>query len=175
MRRLAAREPGGAIPGAGRRDEIGAMAAAVRVFRESMAEGDRLAAAQRAEQAERRRPAPRGWRNWRWASSAIPASWWRCWRRRRPSCRAPPRRCARAPARPMTGPGRWRPRPRPPAPMSAGWRRRRSSWRPRWWRSPGRCSVPPASRPARRRTRSAPMPRCARSPPPRSGSAMWSG
>jgi len=43
----------GAIPGAGRRDEIGAMAAAVGIFREAVAERGRLAAATAAEQAER--------------------------------------------------------------------------------------------------------------------------
>ncbi|WBV42369.1 methyl-accepting chemotaxis protein [Pseudoroseomonas cervicalis] len=53
MRRLAERDFAAAIPGRDRRDEIGAMAAAVQVFRESMIEGDRLAEAQRAEQAEK--------------------------------------------------------------------------------------------------------------------------
>lgn len=53
MRRLADRDFGAAIPGQGRRDEIGAMAAAVQVFRHSMIEGERLAAAQRAEQEEK--------------------------------------------------------------------------------------------------------------------------
>ncbi|MFC4170197.1 methyl-accepting chemotaxis protein, partial [Teichococcus aestuarii] len=53
MRRLAERDFGIAIPGQGRRDEIGAMAAAVQVFRHSMIEGERLAAAQRAEQEEK--------------------------------------------------------------------------------------------------------------------------
>ncbi|MDQ1078346.1 methyl-accepting chemotaxis protein [Pseudoroseomonas cervicalis] len=53
MRRLAERDFAAAIPGAGRRDEIGAMAGAVQVFRQSMIEGDRLAEAQRAEQAQK--------------------------------------------------------------------------------------------------------------------------
>ncbi|MDQ1078431.1 methyl-accepting chemotaxis protein [Pseudoroseomonas cervicalis] len=53
MRRLAAREMASPIPGAGRRDEIGAMAAAVVVFRDSMAEAERLAAEQAAEQERR--------------------------------------------------------------------------------------------------------------------------
>lgn len=55
MRRLAAREMSSPIPGAGRGDEIGAMAAAVVVFRDSMAEAERLGAEQAAEQERRMR------------------------------------------------------------------------------------------------------------------------
>jgi len=50
MRRLAARDVGTAIPGIDRRDEIGEMAAAVVVFRDSMIETSRLTAEQAAEQ-----------------------------------------------------------------------------------------------------------------------------
>ncbi|WP_159994463.1 methyl-accepting chemotaxis protein [Roseomonas sp. 18066] len=57
MRRLAERDMGVAIPGAGRADEIGAMAAAVQVFRETMATADRLAAEQAAERAGKERRA----------------------------------------------------------------------------------------------------------------------
>ncbi len=49
MRRLAQRDTAASIPGVGRRDEIGDMAAAVQVFRDTMIEGDRLAAEQAAE------------------------------------------------------------------------------------------------------------------------------
>ena len=51
MRRLAQGDMAIVIPGVARGDEVGAMAAAVQVFRESMAEGDRLAAERQAEQA----------------------------------------------------------------------------------------------------------------------------
>jgi methyl-accepting chemotaxis protein len=50
MRRLAAHDLSADIPDASRRDEIGAMAAALQVFRENMIENDRLAHAQRADQ-----------------------------------------------------------------------------------------------------------------------------
>ena len=53
MRRLADHDLGTTIPCVGRGDEIGAMAAAVQVFKDNMAEGDRLAAEQQAEQAAR--------------------------------------------------------------------------------------------------------------------------
>ncbi len=52
MRRLAGHDLAVAIPGAGRGDEIGAMAGAVQVFRDSMLQADRLAEAQRAAQAQ---------------------------------------------------------------------------------------------------------------------------
>lgn len=58
MARLAKHELETEIVGVGRKDEIGHMAAAVQVFRDSMVEADRLAAAQRAEEEkkeERRR------------------------------------------------------------------------------------------------------------------------
>ena len=51
MRGLADRDMNSAIPGHGRSDEIGQMAAAVSVFRDAMQEAERLAAAQAAEQA----------------------------------------------------------------------------------------------------------------------------
>ncbi len=51
MRRLAKRDMTVAIAGTGRKDEIGTMAAAVEVFKESMIEADRLAKAQEAERA----------------------------------------------------------------------------------------------------------------------------
>ncbi|PWC52560.1 chemotaxis protein [Azospirillum sp. TSO22-1] len=57
MRRLADRDMAVEIPGIGRRDEIGAMAAAVMVFRDSMITAERLAAAQAAEQAAKERRA----------------------------------------------------------------------------------------------------------------------
>ena len=53
MRRLAGHDLNTTIPCVGRGDEIGAMAAAVQVFKDNMAEGDRLAAEQQAEQAAR--------------------------------------------------------------------------------------------------------------------------
>ena len=53
MRRLAGHDLDTTIPCVGRGDEIGAMAAAVQVFKDNMAEGDRLAAEQQAEQAAR--------------------------------------------------------------------------------------------------------------------------
>ncbi len=49
MKRLAARDLAGAIPGVGRRDEIGAMAEAVQVFKESMIETERLRGEQEAQ------------------------------------------------------------------------------------------------------------------------------
>jgi methyl-accepting chemotaxis protein len=49
MGALAARDTGVAVPGVGRKDEIGEMAAAVQIFKDTMIEGDRLAAAQDAE------------------------------------------------------------------------------------------------------------------------------
>jgi methyl-accepting chemotaxis protein len=58
MARLAKHELETEIVGVGRKDEIGHMAAAVQVFRDSMVEADRLAAAQRTEEEkkeERRR------------------------------------------------------------------------------------------------------------------------
>jgi methyl-accepting chemotaxis protein len=51
MRRLAAKDMSVEIPGAGRGDEIGGMAAAVGVFKENMIGADRLEAAQEAERA----------------------------------------------------------------------------------------------------------------------------
>ena len=53
MRRLAERDMTVMIPGSGRGDEIGAMAAAVQVFKDNMIEADRLAEAQRAEQTQK--------------------------------------------------------------------------------------------------------------------------
>ncbi|MCI0755787.1 methyl-accepting chemotaxis protein, partial [Roseomonas vastitatis] len=50
MRRLADRDMAVLIPGAGRGDEVGGMAAAVQVFKDNMITADRLA----AEQAEAR-------------------------------------------------------------------------------------------------------------------------
>jgi len=52
MARLAAQDLSTQIPGAGRRDEIGGMADAVRVFKERMIESERLQQAQRREHAE---------------------------------------------------------------------------------------------------------------------------
>ena len=49
MSQLASGDVSGAIPGAGRSDEIGAMAAAVGVFKHNKVEADRLAAKQEAE------------------------------------------------------------------------------------------------------------------------------
>src|SRR3954447_10988663 len=49
MRRLAKHDMAAVIAGLGRKDEIGAMAEAVQVFKDSMIEGERLAAAQAAE------------------------------------------------------------------------------------------------------------------------------
>ena len=51
MRRLATRDMAVEIVGVGRKDEIGAMAGAVQVFKDSMIEADRLTAAQAAESA----------------------------------------------------------------------------------------------------------------------------
>ncbi|WP_256024856.1 methyl-accepting chemotaxis protein [Roseomonas sp. GC11] len=59
MRRLAAGEHAVAIPGAGRGDEIGAMAAALHVFRDSMATAERLATEQQAARASREQRAAR--------------------------------------------------------------------------------------------------------------------
>jgi methyl-accepting chemotaxis protein len=50
MKRLATHDLVAAIPGMDREDEIGAMAAAVQIFKDNMIETDRLTAAQRAEQ-----------------------------------------------------------------------------------------------------------------------------
>ncbi|MBL8669668.1 MAG: HAMP domain-containing protein [Alphaproteobacteria bacterium] len=62
MSRLAGGDTSAAIPGTGRSDEVGGMAAAVQVFRDNKLEADRLAAAQRAEEErkERRRVAIEG-------------------------------------------------------------------------------------------------------------------
>ncbi len=49
MRDLAARDMAIVVPGLGRRDEVGAMAAAVQVFKDSMITADRLAAEQEAD------------------------------------------------------------------------------------------------------------------------------
>ena len=49
MERLAGRDMAAEIVGVGRRDEIGAMASAVKVFKDSMIEADRLAAEQEAQ------------------------------------------------------------------------------------------------------------------------------
>ncbi len=59
MRRLAAKDLTVAVPAVGRRDEVGAMAGAVQVFKESLVESDRLAAAQAAERQSRERRAAR--------------------------------------------------------------------------------------------------------------------
>jgi methyl-accepting chemotaxis protein len=53
MKGLAGRDMTVAIPGIGRGDEIGEMAVALEVFRERMIEGDRMAAEQAAERAEK--------------------------------------------------------------------------------------------------------------------------
>ncbi len=55
MKRLADRDWTVAIPGLGRKDELGAMAAAVEVFKANGIEGERLAAAQEAERAAKER------------------------------------------------------------------------------------------------------------------------
>jgi methyl-accepting chemotaxis protein len=55
MRRLADKDINVGIPAQGRTDEVGQMAAAVEVFRESMIAADRLAAAEKAAQATRER------------------------------------------------------------------------------------------------------------------------
>ena len=55
MRRLAGHDLTVEVPAQGRGDEIGAMAAAVQIFKDSMIEGDALAAAQAAEQAAKER------------------------------------------------------------------------------------------------------------------------
>ncbi|NKC31038.1 methyl-accepting chemotaxis protein [Falsiroseomonas selenitidurans] len=57
MRRLAARELDIAVPMLGRRNEIGAMAGAVQVFKDGLIEADRLGALQREEQGARIRRA----------------------------------------------------------------------------------------------------------------------
>ncbi len=57
MRRLADRDLSVVIPGQGHRDEIGAMAAAVTVFRDSMMMADRLAAEQARDQAAKEKRA----------------------------------------------------------------------------------------------------------------------
>jgi methyl-accepting chemotaxis protein len=59
MRRLAERDMAIAVPGVGRRDEIGSMAAAVQVFKDSMIEADRLAAEQVVETEAKVRQAQR--------------------------------------------------------------------------------------------------------------------
>jgi methyl-accepting chemotaxis protein len=53
MKRLAEGDKSIAVPGLGRKDEIGAMAAAVQVFKETAIEAERLAARQAEEQAAR--------------------------------------------------------------------------------------------------------------------------
>jgi methyl-accepting chemotaxis protein len=53
MRRLAGHDMTTAIVGIGRKDEVGQMAEAVQVFKDSMIEADRLAADQKAEQARK--------------------------------------------------------------------------------------------------------------------------
>jgi methyl-accepting chemotaxis protein len=55
MRRLADHDTGVEITGVGRKDEIGAMASAVSVFKDNMLEADRLTAEQEAERAARSR------------------------------------------------------------------------------------------------------------------------
>ncbi|QCN94808.1 HAMP domain-containing protein [Azospirillum argentinense] len=57
MNRLAGRELTVAVDGAQRKDELGAMARAVQVFKDGLIEADRLAAAQAAEQASKQRRA----------------------------------------------------------------------------------------------------------------------
>ena len=57
MTRLAARDMSVEVVGLGRKDEIGAMAGAVQVFKDSMIEADRLAAEQAAEQAAKQKRA----------------------------------------------------------------------------------------------------------------------
>ena len=59
MRRLAAREMAVVIPGTERHDEIGGMAAAVQVFKDSMIEADRLGAEQKADHAVKQQRAVR--------------------------------------------------------------------------------------------------------------------
>jgi methyl-accepting chemotaxis protein len=55
MRRLADGDTTVDVPAVGRRDEIGSMADAVQVFKQNRIEGDRMAEAQRVEQAEKQR------------------------------------------------------------------------------------------------------------------------
>ncbi|MDB5360239.1 MAG: chemotaxis protein [Rhodospirillales bacterium] len=55
MRRLADHDLAAEVPARGRGDEIGAMAAAVQIFKDKMIEGDELAAVQAAEQAAKER------------------------------------------------------------------------------------------------------------------------
>jgi methyl-accepting chemotaxis protein len=59
MKRLAEGDKTVAVPGLGRKDEIGAMAAAVQVFKETAIEAERLAAQQAEEQAARAQRAER--------------------------------------------------------------------------------------------------------------------
>jgi len=59
MKRLADHDLSTTIPGVGRRDEIGAMAAAVQIFKDNIIEADRLTAEQRAEHGQREARAAR--------------------------------------------------------------------------------------------------------------------
>ena len=59
MRRLAEKDMAAEIPGMGRRDEIGAMADAVQVFKENMIKADQLAAEQEAERATKQQRSAR--------------------------------------------------------------------------------------------------------------------
>ncbi len=59
MRRLAERDMAAEIVGLGRKDEIGAMAGAVQVFKDNMLKADQLAAAQEAERAAKEQRAAR--------------------------------------------------------------------------------------------------------------------
>lgn len=59
MRRLAARDFSTSVPGLARQDEVGGMANAVQVFKESMIEADRLTELQRLDQAAKERRSAR--------------------------------------------------------------------------------------------------------------------
>ena len=93
MTRLAGGDVGLAIPGLGRRDEIGEMAGAVEVFKNNMIEAERLRAEQREAEARQARAAQgRHARSSPMRSKARSERSSRPCRRPRPNSRPPPTR-----------------------------------------------------------------------------------
>ncbi len=173
MGRLADHDLTAEITGRDRKDEIGAMAAAVQVFKDNMTRADQMAEAQKKRPGRQGRPCEKGQcahRRLRHRSSAMSCSRSRPRRRKwspRPSrCRRPPRK--RPSSRPPSPPPRNRLRP-----TSRRWRARPRNCPPRSLRSAARCPSQRGSPPVRSPRPRRPTRWCRDWSEPRRRSARW--
>ena len=94
MRRLADHDLSAVVPGVGRGDEIGGMAAAVQVFKDNIVRADGLTAAEEtSKRAAAQRAESRAWTRRRTRSRPRSAAWSRPWPPPRPSWRPRRSRC----------------------------------------------------------------------------------